>query len=470
MPSYPDDDLLRLDLYNSDDLLELDNVFNEFQAALSLQKAKLTGKWISQYTKRDPILTPNDKSNDSTNDSNTNKNGDSSDASIAKKELLIDKKSVLKHISSIGTVKGRKFEELEQEQNKAIRKLEDILKFEENARVSRDKAVRIQEETELEVKEIDAQRAIIANELAKAEPQLRNARKAVSSISDAALNELVSLKKPPSTVSNVLTVAVWIIAAKVEAVSKSNRSNQKAPKSTTGASANRKFFDSSSLSSPNTPGSSKSPNHKDKSSGQRKGNQNRPKSTRNGKGARERSKSRAREKKRHFKTALVCLCLFVFYLFCYFYLLIYIFYLVFLLVFFFIFRGDTRKMINSLDFKKQVMQFDPKTLAKHVCSKIESDFLVLEDFDIARANKASKVLGPLVQWIVSLVGYGKIWFTIRPMALKVSELEQALEQKQTEVKELQQTSETMHQKVKEIRSEMLIMIGYKKIGELYFMS
>ena len=127
-------------------------------------------------------------------------------------------------------------------------------------------------------------------------------------------------------------------------------------------------------------------------------------------------------------------------------------------------------MITSGNFKKDILEFDPKTLAKKVCNKIESDFLVLEDFNFERANKASKVLGPLVQWIISLVAYGKIWYTIRPMANKVAELEVALESRKEEVEQLKQTSEVMHQKVIEIRGEILVMIGYKKIGDLFFFS
>ena len=369
-------------------------------------------------------------------------------------------------------LKAYKFEELEDEQNKAIAKLEEVLKLEEEARISRNKAIEIQQETELEMKEIEAQRAIIANELAKAEPELRNARRAVSSISDAALNELVSLQKPPSVVENVLRVAVWIIHSKEEFTPPSAKT-VKSPRSvksrpTTGSKHRRKqFFGSDTLSQDLSPsgdtdggsGSSSTVSLLTNSKTKKKKKTPRltnSKSAASGGSARPRTatgpnrSARERREKNRSKTGAT--------------------------------KNkdkkqdilkqswrDVRKKLSGAKFKKQVLEFDPKTLSKNVCDRIEKEFLIMEDFSYERANTASKVLGPLVQWIVSLVVYGKIWWKIRPMAIKVAELEAALAWKTEEVARLKETSELMHNKVIQIRSEILIMIGYKKVDEFYLM-
>ena len=132
--------------------------------------------------------------------------------------------------------------------------------------------------------------------------------------------------------------------------------------------------------------------------------------------------------------------------------------------------SDTRVMLTRGNFKKSVLEFEPKTLPKNVHQRIEKEFLILEDFTVLRANQASKVLGPLVKWILSIIGYTTIWYSLKPMAEQVSELETALAVKQIELIKVKTIAKESQAKVIEIRTEMLRMVGYHKIGDLYFLS
>ena len=540
-----------MDLHDKNDIKELDKTFNTMIEALRQQRYKLAAKWELINAKKNKKKKKKKK-----------KGGDLSEEEEEEEvedSLLIDLKHMLERIERIGMIRGRKFEELESEQNKAIEKLTTVVDLEEEARICRNKAIEIQKETELEMKEIDAQREVISKELKKAEPDLIAARLAVEDINDRALNELISLKKPPPTVVNVLTVAVWIVnSVDVSSSSSSGSStNTKGPTtvalksaasdttslSSTGTRRGRTRtaesaetaklrrlemnsfslstgLRSSSLRSSSTPRARKSgkasktskiaktpktPRAKSKSKAKRdrasssalnlnlyqdlasprrsrtpsnefsnndsalsltplsesesqikkrskskiisrsprknKGNKGNsaaatPKTPKHSKKGSRIDKL----KSRNFEKILTQPW------------------------------SDTRVMLTRGNFKKSVLSFDPKQLPKKVCKRIETDYLILEDFTVLRANQASKVLGPLVKWIQSLIGYTKIWYAIEPMAIKVAELERALGVKTLEVKRLKSISTESHAKVIQIRSEMLKMVGYHKIGELYFLS
>lgn len=492
-PKLDENGLLRLNLNDEDDLLELDDAFSQLDKALKAQKAKLVSKFVNKGKK-------NKKAASATKNSKKNANKNNNNNKRKKRELLIALKSSLKFISNIGTLRGYKFEDLEKEQNKAIDKLKEVLSLEEKARASRNKAVKIQKQTEKHLAKIKKQKAIVEKELAKAEPALLEARRAVSTISESELTELVSLRKPPAVVANILTVAVWIMYTQVDPLPQlpdhmieaynNNKNNSgdatpnspispKSPKSPSGgggrlnlsingnthgkAKSSFNFSEAAAKAVQNPRGKDSSkgggsrslaatPKHQATRSygggGSKARSLSRPTSARklgssggggNNSHFRQRSSSNAlgNDKKKKDVLSLPW--------------------------------QEVRKLIMSMNFKKSVLAFDPKNMVKEVCLKIEKDFLTMEDFTIERANRASKVLGPLVQWIKSLIEYGGVWYKILPMAQEVRRLEIDLEIKKIQVEKLQKKSKEMNARVVQIRSEMLIMIGYKKIGQLYFL-
>ena len=696
-----------MDLHERDHLLKLDDAFSKMTNALSKQKLVLKNKWES------------DKKN--------NENNNKKKKKTEEKHLLIDLENILLRISRIGLLRGKKIEELEKEQDEAISKIKLAMELESSATKTRNDANQLRNETQLEMEEINKQKEIIKKELAKVEPQLQLALSAVEDINDDALNELISLPKPPSVVKNVLTIAVGIVNSskfsfangmntineksnnnnnrikltsggktgtktprakkklspkkgvlkKATSVNNLNTSQSRAVKSRYGftfgsaataaaatggatspsssktsttaklkasasasASASTtmtpdrrrvrrcnstrntstniniisprlgnsnsgkkktkstktnknksinnkndsiksnkssKSSDGSNSSNSSSSSSSSNSNSKNKNKKKEKGVKKKRHSlqvvskyqekkklneSKKGKGKgkgkekgkathrraktpdasfdidhmhlglpqltieRQRSRSKndistknkkckkkedrnemkkeektqgkknvkkdvkkddkkdkrasggggggvEREKLGKRKSSYSKLTLSMEP------------------------RGarpklarsnaqmdklksrdfdkivtqewnDTRKLLRRINFKKKVLSFDAKTLNKKICTRLEKEFLILKDFEVGRANQASKVLAPLVKWIRSLVGYSTIWYKIAPLAEKVSALEKEIQHKTSNLEKLEEMYEESHNKVIKIRGEILEMAGYKRVGQLYF--
>lgn len=164
-----------LDLHSADDLKRLDDVFGKIKSTLDEQRNTLAAKWCCK-----------EESQSDENNGVSTHNG-----MQLQQKLLIDLQCILARILRIGMLEGKKYRELENEQNKAIAKLQTIVGLEEDARVASDKALQLAKETEEEMKGIDRKRQIIADKLKHAEPELAAARLAVTDIDDRALNELL---------------------------------------------------------------------------------------------------------------------------------------------------------------------------------------------------------------------------------------------------------------------------------------
>ena len=87
---------------------------------------------------------------------------------------------------------------------------------------------------------------------------------------------------------------------------------------------------------------------------------------------------------------------------------------------------EIKGFLKSYNLTQQIGAFDPTTVDYKCYQRIEKEYLSLNEFTISRANKASKALGPIVEWIASCVEYGTIWHEIQPMVEEIETLEKAI--------------------------------------------
>ena len=223
-------DMVSLDCSDINQISRLETVFESFSTAMREQEAKLSKKWIDSESRNDTIL--------------------------------IDKKHILEYVSQIGLKFGYDIEE-----EKALSLVDEIMSLlsllnnemiefagdadkyiqhtkkkqsslivtnreSNNNEMNRIRSLTLRKQLEKEkqakldeMKQINEQRRLIAAELAKAEPQLLEAREAVKKIDTRALDELLSLQKPPRTVELVLTVAGLILYESEQFMIKESKEN-----------------------------------------------------------------------------------------------------------------------------------------------------------------------------------------------------------------------------------------------------
>lgn len=64
---------------------------------------------------------------------------------------------------------------------------------------------------------------------------------------------------------------------------------------------------------------------------------------------------------------------------------------------------DVQKAVGRKDFIPQILKFNTMKIQERTRKKIQKKYLAEEDFTFERANKASKVAGPLVQWVYAQI-------------------------------------------------------------------
>ncbi len=99
---------------------------------------------------------------------------------------------------------GAKKVELEQKNKQANEKLLQMVGDQQEAEKKRQESVELQGRLATQEAEIAGKRASAEKELARAEPAVEEARKAVSSIQKAHLDEIRALRKPPAMIQRVL--------------------------------------------------------------------------------------------------------------------------------------------------------------------------------------------------------------------------------------------------------------------------
>merc|ERR1712113_381646 len=109
-----------------------------------------------------------------------------------------------------------KSKKLNEEQKKAKETLDQMMVAEKEASKSREQAIKMNGEVEIEMKEINERTAAVQAELAEAKPALEAAQKAVSNINKKQLNEIKALKKPPKMVDMTMRAVAVLMGRKIK--------------------------------------------------------------------------------------------------------------------------------------------------------------------------------------------------------------------------------------------------------------
>eukprot|EP00484_Ammonia_sp_Unknown_P006843 CAMPEP_0197073212 /NCGR_PEP_ID=MMETSP1384-20130603/210492_1 /TAXON_ID=29189 /ORGANISM="Ammonia sp." /LENGTH=642 /DNA_ID=CAMNT_0042512045 /DNA_START=104 /DNA_END=2032 /DNA_ORIENTATION=+ len=114
---------------------------------------------------------------------------------------------------------------------------------------------------------------------------------------------------------------------------------------------------------------------------------------------------------------------------------------------------DIQKCLASRDFIPSVLDFDTMKLKKKVREECKK-YIKHQDFNEERANKASKVAGPLVKWVKSQVKYSELLDVVRPMQKEIKLLRKKLDKKQKQLQMCIDVVNELELKISKARTEI----------------
>merc|ERR1719249_400187 len=118
---------------------------------------------------------------------------------------------------------------------------------------------------------------------------------------------------------------------------------------------------------------------------------------------------------------------------------------------------DIQKVMAGSKFIPSMLQFDTMKLKKKTREECVK-YTVHEDFTEERANKASKVAGPLVKWVKSQVKYSELLDIVRPMQKEIKVLRKRLDKKQKQLKGMNELVNGLEVKISRARSDISQMV------------
>merc|ERR1719320_2235019 len=87
---------------------------------------------------------------------------------------------------------------------------------------------------------------------------------------------------------------------------------------------------------------------------------------------------------------------------------------------------EVQKMLGDKNFIPMILKFDTNKVSEKVRKKINRRYISNEEFTFERANKASKVAGPLVMWVKAQVKFAHLLDSVEPMTREIRELRAAM--------------------------------------------
>jgi len=266
--------------------------------------------------------------------------------------LLIEKPEIMRTLITAGWVQGatsdnkeeqemqdreRKRRELSIQQYLTVERLKQVTIHERECKSKREDSLRLTDEIQQEIEQINIRTAKCEKELAQAKPLLEEAKKLVSTISKKQLDEIRVLKKPPAVVELVMSAVAVMLGNKIKS------------------------------------------------------------------------------------------------------------------------WRDIQKVISNSKFVPSILNFDTMSLKKKTREEVVK-YVKHEDFNEERANKASKVAGPLVKWVKSQVKYSELLDIVRPMQKEIKVLRKKLDKKQKQSKMCRQVINDLELKISKARSEITEMV------------
>merc|ERR1712048_62205 len=119
---------------------------------------------------------------------------------------------------------------------------------------------------------------------------------------------------------------------------------------------------------------------------------------------------------------------------------------------------DIQKILANASFVPSIVEFDTMTLRKKTREECVQ-YVQHEDFNEERANKASKVAGPLVTWVKSQMKYSELCDVVRPMQREIKVLRRKLDKKQRQLKMCTDSVDSLEVKISESRAEIDQMVA-----------
>merc|ERR1712176_1122400 len=108
-------------------------------------------------------------------------------------------------------------------------------------------------------------------------------------------------------------------------------------------------------------------------------------------------------------------------------------------------------------FIPSMLQFETIKLKKKMREECVK-YTVHEDFNEERANRASKVAGPLVKWVKSQVKYSELLDIVRPMQKEIKVLKKKLNKKQKQQKVCIELVNELEIKISKARTDINQMV------------
>jgi len=118
---------------------------------------------------------------------------------------------------------------------------------------------------------------------------------------------------------------------------------------------------------------------------------------------------------------------------------------------------DIQKVMGDRKFIASMLQFDTlklKRKTREECVKYTRH----DDFNEERANKASKVAGPLVKWVKSQIKYSELLDIVRPMQKEIKVLRKRLDKKQKQLKVIVELVNELEAKIGRARRDINDMV------------
>merc|ERR1712154_597479 len=118
---------------------------------------------------------------------------------------------------------------------------------------------------------------------------------------------------------------------------------------------------------------------------------------------------------------------------------------------------DIQKILANPKFVPSILEFDAMNLRKkkrEQCLK----YIKHKDFNEERANKASKVAGPLVKWVKSQLKYSELLDIVRPMLKEIKLLKKKTEKKEKQLKLCCDVVNKLEVKISKARQEINEMV------------
>jgi len=118
---------------------------------------------------------------------------------------------------------------------------------------------------------------------------------------------------------------------------------------------------------------------------------------------------------------------------------------------------DIQKVLGKPTFVASIIEFDTMCLKKKTREECKK-YVKHEDFNEERANKASKVAGPLVKWVKSQVKYSELLDIVRPMQKEIKVLKKRLNKKQKQQKVCIELVNELEIKISKARTDINQMV------------